>query len=196
MTKWVIDAAIRQIVAWRDAGSDIPVSINVSPVNLEESGFADRLMQRLLLARLPSTALDFEVTESALIRDGSRVCQQLRQMRAAGIKISIDDFGTGYSSLSYLQDLPADVIKIDQSFIRSLTVNDRARTLVRSMVTLAKGMTFKVVAEGIEDQSSYDLLRNAGCDEGQGYWMARPLSAVAFAQWLGQNRRDAREEAA
>ena len=195
MIERVIDAAIRQIVAWRDAGSDIPVSINVSPVNLEESGFADRLVQRLL-ARLPSTALDVEVTESALIRDGSRVCQQLRQMRAAGIKISIDDFGTGYSSLSYLQDLPADVIKIDQSFIRSLTVNDRARTLVRSMITLAKGMNFKVVAEGIENQSSYDLLRKAGCDEGQGYWMARLLSAVAFAKWLGQNRRDAREEAA
>lgn len=187
LTDWVIDEAIRQALAWRSQGLDVPISVNVSVTNLEEPGFADRLWARLKAAGLPARALDIEVTESALIRDGSRVGDQLQQARDAGIKVSIDDFGTGYSSLSYLQTLPADTIKIDQSFIRDLAQDERGQTLVRSMVAMARDLDFRVVAEGVEDAAALAFLRSADCNEAQGYLISRPLAQDAFVTWLRQS---------
>lgn len=184
VTEWVIEAAIRQAREWVRAGIAVPISVNVSPANLEEENFSSRLMQRIAAAGLPFEALEIEVTESAMIRDGTRVGDQLRAIRAAGIKVAIDDFGTGYSSLSYVQTLPADIIKIDQSFVRHLKDSERGRTLVHSMVGMAKGLDFRVVAEGIEDEAAFAFLRCAACDEGQGYLMSRPLTPDAFAAWL------------
>ena len=189
VTDWVIATAIRQVGEWQEAGIAVPVSVNVSPANLEETDFAARLLGRLAEAGLPPSAIEVEVTESALIRDGSRVRQQLRDIRAGGVKVAIDDFGTGYSSLSYLQDLPADTIKIDQSFVRNLAGNERGRALVRSMVGMIKGLDFRVVAEGIEDEDVLLFLAQVSCDEGQGYWLSRPLSTNDFAAWLGRPGR-------
>jgi EAL domain-containing protein (putative c-di-GMP-specific phosphodiesterase class I)/GGDEF domain-containing protein len=184
LTDWVIDAAIRQALAWRSQGLDVPISVNVSVTNLEEPDFAARLRARLEAAGLPARALDIEVTESALIRNGSRVGGQLSQARDTGIKVSIDDFGTGYSSLSYLQTLPADTIKIDQSFIRDLGQDDRGQTLVRSMIAMARDLDFRVVAEGVEDAAALEFLRSADCNEAQGYLISRPLAPDAFAAWM------------
>lgn len=196
VTEWVIDAAIRQARDWAEAGIAVPISVNVSPANLEEKDFASRLILRIAAAGLSCEALEIEVTESAVIRDGTRVGDQLREIRAAGIKVAIDDFGTGYSSLSYVQTLPADIIKIDQSFIRNLKDSERGRTLVQSMIGMAKGLDFRVVAEGIEDGASFDFLREASCDEGQGYLMSRPVPPQALAAWLASGPHDWQREAA
>jgi EAL domain-containing protein (putative c-di-GMP-specific phosphodiesterase class I)/GAF domain-containing protein len=174
LTDWVIGAAIRQAIEWKRIGIVVPIAVNVSAANLEKQDFGSRLIERIAAAGLPTTALEIEVTESAIIRDGTRVGEQLRDLRRAGIKVAIDDFGTGYSSLSYLQNLPADIIKIDQSFVRNLKGDDRSRTLVQSMISMAKGLGFSVVAEGIEDETAYEFLRDSSCDEGQGYLMSRP----------------------
>lgn len=184
ITDWVIEAAIRQALAWRAVGLNPPISVNVSVANLAESDFADRLRERLDAAGLPPGALDIEVTESVLIRNGSRVGDQLQQAREAGIKVSIDDFGTGYSSLSYLQTLPADTIKIDQSFIRDLASDERGQTLVRAMVTMARDLNFRVVAEGVEDDAAFAFLRSVACDEAQGYLISRPVAPDILATWL------------
>jgi EAL domain-containing protein (putative c-di-GMP-specific phosphodiesterase class I) len=186
LTAWVIETAIQQSLAWRDQGIAVPISINVSAANLEEQAFADRLIQRLKDVGLPCRSIEVEVTESALIRDGTRVGQHLEVLRKSGIKVAIDDFGTGYSSLSYLQTLPADVIKIDQSFIRGLKGNDRGRLLVRSMISMAKSLDFQVVAEGVEDQESFEFLRSCGCDEAQGYLISRPVTPPALLEWMSQ----------
>ncbi|WP_375457065.1 putative bifunctional diguanylate cyclase/phosphodiesterase [uncultured Methylobacterium sp.] len=195
VTDWVIAAAIRQCLSWRARGMALRLSVNVCVANLEEPAFAERVLARLAAAGLPCAALEFEVTEGALIRDGTRVGQCLQRLREAGITIAIDDFGTGYSSLSYLQSLPADVIKIDQSFIRNLTGNDRGLTLVRAMIGMAKSLGFHVVAEGIEDETAYAALRAASCDEAQGYLISRPVPPADFAVWFAENRRSGRTRA-
>ncbi|NNM70968.1 sensor domain-containing phosphodiesterase [Enterovirga aerilata] len=197
VTDWVIDAAIRQAQAWRSAGTPLPISVNVSSANLEEQDFSSRLILRIAAAGLPCSALEVEVTESAIIRDEVRVGEQLRNIRAAGIKVAIDDFGTGYSSLSYVQNLPADIIKIDQSFVRNLDLDDRGRTLLRSMISMAKELDFVVVAEGVEDEAAFEFLRQSGCDEGQGYLMSRPIRPEDMAVWLrGGGARHLRDVAA
>lgn len=196
VTDWVVDAVLGQAQEWRRYGITVPISVNVSAPNLEEPDFSSRLIQRIEQAGLPATALEIEVTESAIIRDGTRAREQLGSIRAAGIKVAIDDFGTGYSSLSYVQTLPADVSKIDQSFIRDLAGNDRGCTLVRSMVAMAKGLDFRVVAEGIEDEAAFEILRSAGCDEGQGYLMSRPLTETQFVPWLETGSHGWRQKAA
>jgi EAL domain-containing protein (putative c-di-GMP-specific phosphodiesterase class I)/GGDEF domain-containing protein len=184
LTDWVVASAIRQAQAWRASGLSIPISVNVSASNLEEQTFASRLIARLREADLPPAAIEVEVTESAAIRDGTRAGQQLREMREAGIRVAIDDFGTGYSTLSYLRTLPADVVKIDQSFIRELAGSERARTLVCSMIALARSLDFRVIAEGVEDERTYALLRTFSCDEVQGYLISRPLTPRDFKIWL------------
>jgi EAL domain-containing protein (putative c-di-GMP-specific phosphodiesterase class I)/GGDEF domain-containing protein len=183
LTEWVVETALRQALAWRTAGLAIPISLNVSAANLEEPSFAARLVERLSRANLPPDAIEIEVTESAAVRDGTRAGQQLHELRAAGIRVAIDDFGTGYSTLAYLRTLPADVVKIDQSFIRELHKSERAQTLVRAMIRLAQSLNFRVVAEGVEDQESFDLLCSFACDEVQGYLVSRPLPPADLELW-------------
>lgn len=189
VTDWVIHRTIRQLQEWMAQGCAVPTSVNVSPANLEENNFAERLIEMLRLSGLPTAMLEVEVTEGALIRQGSRVNAQLGELRAAGVKVSIDDFGTGYSSLSYLQKLPADIVKIDQSFVRDLKSDHRARTLVHSMISLARGLDFRVIAEGIEDREAYAFLQASGCEEGQGYLISRPMQPDAFGSWVRDNHR-------
>lgn len=188
VTDWVITAAIQQIREWKEIGITVPISVNVTPANLEEQGFSGRLLRQISAAGLSSSALEIEVTESAIIRDETRVREHLRELREAGIKVAIDDFGTGYSSLSYVQKLPADIIKIDRSFVQNLAEDERGRTLVRSMIGMLRGLNFRVVAEGIEDERAFHFLRASSCDEGQGYFMSRPIPPARFASWLKAGR--------
>lgn len=184
LTAWVIEAAIRQLVSWQVIGMTLAVSVNVSAHDLDHPTFAQSLLDRLRTAGIPATAFEIEITESALIRNRDRVEAQLHQIRSAGVRVAIDDFGTGYSSLSYLRALPADIVKIDQSFIRDLAEDAKGRTLVQHLIALSRDLGFRVVAEGVEDRATYDLLRSWGCDEAQGYWMSRPLTPVATEMWL------------
>ena len=190
MMRWVLAASLRQLQAWRELGIVLQLSINVSPANLEEADFAKHVLDSLVAADLPVTALELEVTENALLDEISPAMQQLRTLSSAGVCIAIDDFGTGYSSLSYLQRLPADVVKIDQSFVRGLTRDGvdegRRRTLVTAMIGLSHDLGYRVVAEGIETQAAADALRHLNCDEVQGYLFARPMPPAAFLTWYGQ----------
>ena len=184
LTQWVIDAALGQASAWRASGLPLKISVNVSPTNLEEIDFADRVCQALARHQVPAEVLEIEFTETGLIRNQTRILANLSALRAMGISCAIDDFGTGYSSFSYLKDIPAEIIKIDQSFMRTLAPDDSSLALVRGMITMAQQLGKRVVAEGVETQIAFDLLQAAGCDEAQGYLISRPVPAATLAAWI------------
>jgi EAL domain-containing protein (putative c-di-GMP-specific phosphodiesterase class I)/GAF domain-containing protein len=190
VTQWVIETVVTQAAAWRASGVDLTVSLNVSAANLVEPDFAERMIARLAEAQLPGSAIEVELTESAVITNGDAGLDQLDRLAAAGIRIAIDDFGTGYSNLSYLERLPASVLKIDQSFMINLLQDPRTETLVGTMITLAHDLGYRVVGEGIETDEVYRFLTERGCDEAQGYLIARPLAPEAFIAWLGEARPD------
>jgi EAL domain-containing protein (putative c-di-GMP-specific phosphodiesterase class I) len=174
-TDWVIGTAVRQVAEWRARNIDLTVSINVSAANLDEDGFAAGLLQRLSRQGVPPHAIELELTESAILRNGQRALAVLGELQAAGISIAIDDFGTGYSSLSYLQKIPASALKIDRSFMRTVLTDMRAATLVKSMIAIAHDLNYRVVAEGVETAEVNDWLAEQSCDEIQGYFFSRPL---------------------
>ena len=183
-TEWVLVAAMRQMAAWRDDGIELQVAVNVSAVNLEEPDFCERVLKLLQRHGLAPASLAIELTESALMRKPKVAQATLERLARAGVQLAIDDFGTGYSSLSYLQSLPANVVKIDQSFMRNLAQDERRRALVGAMIKLSHDLGHKVVAEGVETVEVEEFLRAAGCDEVQGYLHARPLAPGALAEWL------------
>ncbi|MDB5473587.1 MAG: hypothetical protein JWP99_890 [Devosia sp.] len=184
LTEWVMLRAMTENRRLLDAGYDLRVSINASPVNLSEHGFDDMLLHHCEAAGLQPHHIELEFTEGTLATNSARTIQQLARLRAAGIVVALDDFGSGYSNLSYLSRIPADVLKIDQSFVRPLTATGDDDFLLRHIVSIARGLGFRVCAEGIETAYAFDHLRALGCDEGQGYFMARPMPAAALGQWL------------
>ena len=183
-TEWVLEAAMRQMAVWRQDGIALQVAVNVSAVNLEEPDFCDRVLQRLQRYGLAPASLAIELTESALMRNPKVAQATLERLGRAGIQLSIDDFGTGYSSLAYLQSLPANVVKIDQSFMRNIAHDERRRALVQTMIKLSHDLGHKVVAEGVETTEVEAILRAAGCDEVQGYLHARPMAPNVLAEWM------------
>ncbi|WP_267396502.1 MULTISPECIES: sensor domain-containing phosphodiesterase [unclassified Sphingomonas] len=183
-TSWVLDRAMRQQAIWRKQGLQITLSINVSAANLREDDLASRVQLLLLKHRLPPACIELELTESAIMDRSGKARDQLMALKTAGVRLAIDDFGTGYSSLSYLHQVPAHVVKIDQSFIRDLEHDTHGYALVRAMVTLSHDLGFQVVAEGVETLETLQPLLAIGCDEAQGYFFSRPISAEMFASWV------------
>ena len=191
MTRWVVETAARQAFAWSRCGLDIRVSLNASARNLDEADFADRFLDIVRMVGVDPQRLELEFTESATARDQANIAAQLKALHAAGVVIAIDDFGTGYSNMAYIQKLPISVLKIDRSFITDLVGSETDRKLVRSMIAMARDLGYGVVAEGIETQAVYDMLAVFGCDEGQGYLMAKPMSCddvKAFAAGVGRSK--------
>lgn len=188
LTQWVLRQAIRQAAVWHQQGKALQISVNVSATNLEEEDFAVRLLDEMARMALPSTAIEVELTESALIGQGQVAANQLKALIAAGLRIAIDDFGTGYSSLSYLHEIPAHTVKIDRRFITELGQDARTETLVNSMISMAHDLGYQVVAEGIENDTTYRRLVELGCDEAQGYFIARPLLPLVFETWLHEDK--------
>lgn len=186
LTAWVANTALRQIQAWNAAGLELKVSINVSALNLDETNFTERLLDAIDAHGVSTASLELEFTESAVARDSARVTEQLSLLRDAGIDVAIDDFGTGYSNLHYLQQLPASVLKIDRGFVMGLETSERDLTLVRTIIAMAHDLGYRVVAEGIETPIVFDMLRDWGCDEGQGYFMAKPMPATDLMLWTGK----------
>jgi EAL domain-containing protein (putative c-di-GMP-specific phosphodiesterase class I) len=139
-----------------------------------------------LLSRwgIPPARLVIEITESSLMADAARAMEVLSRLQEMGVGISIDDFGTGYSSLAYLKRLPVDELKIDKSFVANMARDENDAAIVRSTIGLAHDLGLTVVAEGIEDQATWDLLAELGCDVGQGYYVSRPMPAAALGVWL------------
>lgn len=184
LTGWVVEHGVRQIARWREGGLRLRTSLNISPACLRDTRFVERLAATLSRHGVPAQDVELEFTETAFASSEASIARALADVAALGIDIAIDDFGTGYSNLSYLTRLPAQVIKIDQSFVRPLQDEERCRLLVRGITEMAHALGFRVVAEGIETQGAYDLLQGWHCDEGQGYFLSRPLAPAAFETWL------------
>ncbi|MYN17223.1 EAL domain-containing protein [Rugamonas sp. FT107W] len=182
-TAWVLATALQQQRRWRDAGMFLQMSINVSAANLQEPDFATALEAGLKRHGLPPDSIELEITESAIMEQPVKAHAMLDAIAATGVRLAIDDFGTGYSSLSYLQRMPADVVKIDQSFVIGLERDVRKQALVATMITLSQDLGHRVVAEGVECEEVLSFLRQAGCDEAQGFMFARPMEAEAFPGW-------------
>lgn len=184
LTDWVIEHAIEQAASWHRRGLGVRVSINISAANLEEDDFTARLLASLAREDVPLSSIELELTESALIGNSRGARGELDALAQAGVRIAIDDFGTGYSTLAYLQKVPAHVVKIDRSFVNQLGHEARSQTLVKAMISMAHDLGYHVVAEGVETREHYRTLQALGCDEAQGYLLARPLSSHALEEWL------------
>jgi len=184
LTRWVLSEAIRQGAEWRSRGQDVKMSVNISVRNLLDDNLGDHIGECLEKYGFPAVALELEVTESALMTRPAEAMRVLHVLRAIGLKIAIDDFGTGYSSLAYLARLPVNTLKVDQSFVRGMLNSKTDEQIVRSIVGLAHQCALTVVAEGIEDERTLEMLYNMGCDLAQGYLLARPMEAVAATAWM------------
>jgi EAL domain-containing protein (putative c-di-GMP-specific phosphodiesterase class I) len=185
ITAWVIDAAVRQGAAWSAAGRPTRISVNISAQDLLNPQLGELLTAALGRHGLPPQLLCLEITESGVMQDAARAIEVLKRVGALGVGRSIDDFGTGYSSLSYVKQLSVDELKIDRSFLRGIVTDLKDRAIVLSAIDLAHNLGLGVVAEGVEEQASADLLRELGCDEIQGWLVARPLEPAALETWLG-----------
>ena len=172
-----------QLASWREAGLRMTVAVNLSASDLLDESLAERIAGLLAEHGVPAGALELEITESVIMIDPKRAREVLEALRALGLRIAVDDYGTGYCALAYLRDLPIDELKIDRSFIASVTTDPRSAAIVRSTIELAHALGLKVVAEGIEHQQALDALTAFGCDYAQGYHFSRPLPAGAFTAW-------------
>jgi len=185
LTRWVINEVLRQQREWADEGRSVPVAVNLSGRNFRDPGLLDELQQALKRWQVDPRLLQIEITETVLMDDAESAQRVLERMRALGLVILIDDFGTGYSSLRYLASLPVDVIKIDRSFVITIVHRQEMRALVAAMIDMGHKLGMKLVAEGVDDESQAQLLREMGCDEIQGFLYCRPVEASAFQEWLG-----------
>jgi diguanylate cyclase (GGDEF)-like protein/PAS domain S-box-containing protein len=183
ITKWILNEALRRQQIWREQGIDLIVAVNISARSLgPRSVLPDTIRELTEIWQTPPERLILELTEGALIEASAP--EILGRLHGMGETLSIDDFGTGYSSLAYLQRLPVDELKIDKSFVTGLSIAGDDAVIVRSTIELAHSLGLTVVAEGVEDETTKELLIRYGCDRAQGYFFARPCSADDFMAWL------------
>jgi diguanylate cyclase (GGDEF)-like protein len=186
LTHWVLTTALAQCAEWRDAGRDMMMSVNITTTNLLEDGFIDLVTNLLRQHDLPGSQLIIEITETSIISDFARSKAVIEALTAMGIVVSIDDFGAGFTSLAYLSSLAVGELKLDREFITGLSGDGKERDLelVRATIQLGHDMALRVVAEGIEDVATLDLLSELGCDVAQGYFISRPMPAnkLSFQQ--------------
>jgi len=188
--EWVIEAACAQMRVWKDAGqADIGISVNLSARQFRLRNLAETVERHLNRFGIPPHLLDMELTESMVMQDPEAAILTLRQFTSLGLRISLDDFGTGYSSLSHLRRFPIDVLKVDQSFVREVTVDKDAAAIAASVIALGRSLGLKVIAEGVETREQLDYLKRHDCDEIQGYYFSKPLPPAEFAALLKSGRR-------
>jgi diguanylate cyclase (GGDEF)-like protein len=183
ITELVLEQALSQCSTWRHSGRYLAVSVNISASNLLDDGFAEFVRRLLEKYCLPADALVLELTETSIISEFERSRQVIEELRALGLVVSIDDFGAGFTSLAYLSNLAVGELKLDRTFIASLATKQSGRDfeLVRSTIDLGHALGLRVVAEGIEDRDTLDLLSAIGCDLAQGYFISRPKAAQDLA---------------
>jgi diguanylate cyclase (GGDEF)-like protein len=186
---WVLRTACAQIKSWQDAGLGfLRVSVNLSARQFYQRDLLESIGEVLARTGLDPQYLEIELTESMVMTDVDSAVAILRGLKALGVQMSIDDFGTGYSSLSYLKRFPIDVLKIDQSFVRDITIDPDDAAIVTSIISLAHNLRLNVIAEGVETEAQLEYLRRHGCDEIQGYYFSRPVDAEAFAALVVEGR--------
>jgi len=195
ITSWVLNSALRLRRDWPAKWGELSVSVNVPPRLLAGPGLVDLVHGALDLWGQRGLKLTLEILEEALVPNTKACFKTLRELQAIGVEIAIDDFGTGYSSLSYFRDLPADELKIDRSFVVELLTDEANRNIVHLIVDLAHRFGLSVVAEGVEDLATLGALKKLGCDQGQGYYIAKPMPAEDFVRWLMAYRQPAAPQA-
>ena len=195
LTLWVLRKAVVQARAWHDADMPVRVSVNLSPRDLLHQGFPDDVSEILEAAGLPAGALTLEITEDTIMADPTRGMKVLCDLAELGVGLALDDFGTGWSSLAHLRRMPVEELKIDRSFVGTMTEDHDDAVIVRSTIDLARALRLRVVAEGVEDLATWTALNELGCDLIQGFGISRPIPAGDATEWLAQ-RSDARHSLA
>ena len=183
LTTVVLEQSLSACAAWRAQGLELSIAVNLSTRSLLDADLVDEVRRLLRRYDLPGRALTLEVTESSVMADPARAVDLLAQLRGLGVRLSVDDFGTGYSSLSYLKRLPVQEVKIDKSFVVDLASREQDEAIVRSIVDLGRHLGLDVVAEGIEDEATWQVLAAMGCTLGQGWHLARPMPPSELPAW-------------
>ncbi|MGV8934251.1 MAG: EAL domain-containing protein [Gallionellaceae bacterium] len=182
--EWVLKNACQEARSWSDLGHDIYIAVNLSTRQFQDPDLFAKINSILFESCLPASKLELEITESASMLDPEASIQVMDKLKSLGIKIAIDDFGTGYSSLSYLKRIPADIIKIDKSFVQGVHLDQDDLAIVRTILALANSLEKRCLAEGIETAEQFEILNDMGCHFGQGYWMNKPIPAMDFINIL------------
>jgi EAL domain-containing protein (putative c-di-GMP-specific phosphodiesterase class I) len=188
----VLDVALADLARWRATGADLRMSVNVSASDLRDEALVATVAEALLRHGVPPSALLVEVTETAMMRDPQTAHEVMRALHELGVQLAVDDYGTGYSSLEYLLDLPIDEIKLDRTFSSRVSSDSRSVAIVRSTVDLTHALGLRMVAEGVEDESTLRVLTELGCDLVQGWHLAHPMPAAAFESFVGAGVLDSR----
>ncbi|HRV82492.1 MAG TPA: bifunctional diguanylate cyclase/phosphodiesterase, partial [Planctomycetota bacterium] len=182
--KWVLEQALRDVAQWNQAGLPAwKVSVNVSGMQLQQTGFLEMVQDSLATSGVPGNQLELELTEGLLMNDTDSSIRILSELSRRGITVSIDDFGTGYSSLSYLTRFPISALKIDRSFVHQVTQHQGNQAIVGATIALAHSLHMHVVAEGVEERPELEFLEGLGCDAIQVYYFSSPLPAEDFVEW-------------
>jgi diguanylate cyclase (GGDEF)-like protein len=184
LTDWVIKAAVADMDRWQEAGQRLQVAVNVSVRNLLDGSFPDRVARLIEPASGGPAGVTLEVTESLLMAEPERIIERMLMLRRLGVRLSVDDFGTGYSSLAYLARFPVQEMKIDRSFTSGLVDDSNRVAIVRAAVDLGHNLRLEVVAEGVEDRRTLELLSALGCDTAQGYFIGKPMPADDVLRWM------------
>jgi EAL domain-containing protein (putative c-di-GMP-specific phosphodiesterase class I) len=183
--EWVLRTACREGVKWQRPGK---VAVNLSPVQFQHGDIVELVHSILIETGLPASRLELEITEGVLLDNLTGALNTLRRLKALGVQIAMDDFGTGYSSLSYLQAFPFDRIKIDASFIRTLSTSPQAKAIVRAVIALGESLEMPITAEGVETPEQRTFLADLNCEEIQGYLVGRPSPVVSFESPFSRQR--------
>lgn len=182
LSNWVLNAACENAAQWTQ---DLFVSVNLSSTEFQRGNLVERIQQVLAVTGLEPSRLELEITESVMLEDAVVALDIMRALKGLGVRLSMDDFGTGYSSLSYLRSFPFDGLKIDRSFVNRLSESEDDQSIIQAIVGLGRALSLTVTAEGIETDDQLELLKAVNCDEGQGYFLSRPLDIEAFNALIG-----------
>ena len=186
ITWWTLNTALRLIKEWPTDWPPLKLALNISAKVLRDMTFVDSMKSALKLWNISSSKLTLEITESAIMEDLTASFITLEELKALNFGISIDDFGTGYSSMAYFKNIPANELKIDQSFVFYMLDNNMDRHIVTTIIDLGKGFNMNVVAEGIENAATFEALKELGCNIAQGYHIARPMPQDDFIKWVNK----------
>jgi EAL domain-containing protein (putative c-di-GMP-specific phosphodiesterase class I) len=182
---WVLREACKQARAWLDAGLSLgTMAVNISAMEFRHENFLESVFAILGETGLDPKSLELELTESVLMKRAESAAAVLQTLKARGVQVAVDDFGTGYSSLSYLRKFPIDALKIDQSFVREITIVPDDTSIVTAIISMARSLKLRVVAEGVEKLEELEFLQAHQCEEAQGYYFSRPVLPEQFAKLL------------
>ena len=189
--EWVIRSALAQIERWQRLGKDIPISVNISALQLLSDNFFEKLEKIILeFPNITPSFLEIEILETSGLKDLAKASKVIDKIRELGINFALDDFGTGYSSLSYLKKLAITYIKIDQSFVRDMLADPNDLTIIEGVIKISDAFGIQVIAEGVETLEHGNTLLQLGCELAQGYFIARPMPNDKFIDWLGEWKPD------